>query len=366
MRGGEKCLEALCELFPDADLYTLIYVPERISSTIRGMTIKTSWINNLPGVNRYYRYCLPLFPAAIESFDLRDYDLIVSSSHCVAKGAVPHRAIHISYVHSPMRYVWDMHDAYFDRNSSPVARTGMALWRNYIQRWDVLSAERVHFFVAISNHIARKIRTVYGREAAVIYPPVDTKSFYIGEARESYYLVVSALVPYKKVDIAIEAFNRLKLPLKIAGEGPLRKTLEKKAGPTVEFLGWVNHNTLADLYASCQALVFPGEEDFGIVPLEAQASGRPVIGYGKGGILETVVPLNPQCPIPGVNQPTGIFFYEPSADALMETVKLFERNLHRFESKELRDHAMKFDRAIFKTNIRSFIEEKCFERRRLD
>ena len=357
MRGGEKCLESFCEMFPDADLYTLIYSPDHVSPTIRSMKVRASWLNRLPAVERYYRYLLPLFPSAIESFDLSDYDLVVSSSHCVAKGVLPQRALHIAYIHSPMRYVWDQHDAYFDANASRIAKIGMSLWRRRLQRWDVRSSRRVEFFVANSDNVAVKIRKLYGREAAVIHPPVEVDRFFIQEQQEPYYLIVSALVPYKKIDLAIDAFNRLELPLKIVGEGPLRKRLQRMAKPNIEFLGWVDDEALPRLYASCQALIFPGEEDFGIVPLEAQASGRPVIAYGAGGALETIIPFNGD----RLEAPTGIFFYEQTVAALVDAVRLFERQSGRFDAPQLRRQAAKFSRPNFKTAMRAFVEEKWLE-----
>jgi glycosyltransferase involved in cell wall biosynthesis len=282
-----------------------------------------SRLNNLPSIERIYRYCLPLFPRVIESFDLRDYDLILSSSHCVAKGIFPHRALHIAYVHAPMRYVWDMHNAYFGRDASLLARVGMCLWRRYLQRWDVGTSQRVDRFLANSRNVAAKIQELYGRQATVIHPPVDLERFHLSTRQEPYYLVVSALVPYKRIDIAIRAFNEMRLSLKIVGEGPLRSRLERCAGPNVEFLGWVDDAVLAELYGSCQALVFPGEEDFGIVPLEAQACGRPVIAYGKGAVLETVVPLQAR----GENDaaPNGIFFLEQTPRSLIEALELYQR-----------------------------------------
>ncbi|HEV8725742.1 MAG TPA: glycosyltransferase [Candidatus Binatia bacterium] len=357
MRGGEKCLEVFCELFPDADLYTLVSNPDGISPTIKRMNVKTSWIDRLPGSQNYFRYLLPIFPRAIESFELGDYDLVLSSSHCVAKGIFPHRALHISYVHAPMRYVWDQHDAYFGSDASSIARVGMALWRRYLQQWDVRSSERVNFFVANSNNVAAKIKRLYGREAAVIHPPVDVERFRLCERQEPYYLIVSALVPYKKIDIAIDAFNRLKLPLKIAGEGPLRKKLEKMAQPNIEFLGWLSDEALASLYAACQALIFPGEEDFGIVPLEAQASGRPVIAYGNGGALETVLPLDGN----ELTRPTGIVFHELTTESLMAAVCTFQENRHRFEATAIRQHACRFSRDRFKVQIRDYIAARLRE-----
>lgn len=355
MRGGEKCLEAFCELFPDADLFTLIYLPDRVSRTIRGMKVQASWINQLPGIRHYYRYCLPFFPGAIERFNLETYDLVVSSSHCVAKGILPRGALHIAYIHSPMRYIWDQHDAYFGADASWIPSAGMTLWRNYLQQWDRRSSDRVNCFIANSNNTASKVKTLYGHEATVIHPPVDVDRFDLHEHQEPYYLIVSALVPYKKIDIAVEAFNRLKLPLKIAGDGPMRKKLEKMAHPNVEFIGWVDDQALPALYASCQALIFPGEEDFGIVPLEAQASGRPVIAYGKGGALESVLPLNRT----ENAQPTGIFFSELTADSVMEAVRVFHDNRQMFEPDAIRRHARRFSRSRFKAQIADYIEAYC-------
>ena len=362
MRGGEKCLEVFCELFPEADLYSLLYVPERVSPIIRHMNVHSSWLNRIPAIERYYRYYLPLFPSAIERFDLEDYDLVLSSSHCVAKGVFPHRALHIAYLHSPMRYIWDMHGLYFGPDSPWLARTGMACWRRYLQKWDIRSSERVDFFVANSNNVAAKIRKLYGRDAAVIHPPVDMERFYIAESPEPCYLVVSAMVPYKRVDLAIEAFNNLKVPLKIAGDGPLRRALERQAGPNIEFLGWVEDQALAALYASCQAVILPGEEDFGIVPLEAQASGRPVIAYGRGGVLETVVPLDasyfdksPEA------EPTGILFQEPTAASLVSAVEYYESRKHLFKPVAIRHHASFFSKERFKTQILDYVEARLRE-----
>jgi glycosyltransferase involved in cell wall biosynthesis len=356
-RGGEKCLEAFCELFPHADVYTLIYAPDRVSRLIKSMNICVSRLNDVPGIERIYRYCLPLLPRVIESFDLRDYDLILSSSHCVAKGIFPHRALHISYVHAPMRYVWDLHNAYFGRDASLVARVGMSLCRRYLQRWDVGASRRVDCFLANSRNVAAKIQDLYGRQATVIHPPVDLQRFRLSTRQEPYYLVVSALVPYKRIDIAIRAFNQMRLPLKIVGEGPLRSRLERSAGPNIEFLGWVDDALLAGLYGSCQALVFPGEEDFGIVPLEAQASGRPVIAYGKGGVLETVLPLDPA----GNAKPSGIFFHDLTADSLMEAVRAFQDNRPRFEPDAIRRHACGFSRDRFKVQIADYIAARWRE-----
>lgn len=353
MRGGEKCLEVFCELFPDADLYTLVYQPERVSSAIRRMNVKTSWIDRLPGARKYFRYLLPLFPKTIESFDLDGYDLILSDSHCVAKGVFPHRALHVAYVHTPMRYIWDMGGAYLAGGASLPARAGLALSRAYLRRWDLRSAERIDQFIAISSNVATKIERIYRRSAKVIYPPVDVERFRIAVAPESYYLVVSALVPYKRIDLAVEAFNALKLPLKIAGEGPLRKSLQRRAKTNIEFLGWVADDKLAELYAHCQALIFPGEEDFGITALEAQASGRPVIAFGRGGLLETVIGLDGASAGP---DPTGIFFTEQRAASLIAAVELYEKRRGEFHPEALRQHASKFSRERFKQEIAAYVD----------
>lgn len=362
MRGGEKCLEIFCELFPEADLYTLIYLPERVSPTIRAMEVQASWVNRLAAVGRYYRYCLPLFPRAIERFEMEHYDLILSSSHCAAKGVFPHRALHIAYIHAPMRYVWDMHGLYFGSHSPWLARAVMAFSRSYLQRWDIRSSNRVDFFLANSKNVAAKIKKLYGRDATVIYPPVDIERFYTRDVQQSYYLVVSALVPYKRVDIAIETFNKLKLPLKIAGDGPLRQVLEKTAGPNIEFLGWVSDEAMAELYASCQAVILPGEEDFGIVPLEAQASGRPVIAYGRGGVLETVVPLNASYSDKSPEaEPTGILFQEPTVASLVSAVEYYESRKHLFKPAAIRHHASFFSKERFKTQILDYVEARLRE-----
>lgn len=372
MRGGERCLEVFCELFPEADLFTLLYCQGTVSEAIEGRKIHTSFVQHLPLAKRFYRYYLPLFPLAVERFHFRGYDLILSSSHCVAKGVIPSPgALHISYTYTPMRYAWDLYDDYFGGRVGTLRSFILQRLMAHLRRWDLEASRRVDHFVAISHHVAGRIRRHYGREAVVIHPPVDVHRFRPAEEDGDYYLVVSAFVPYKRIDLAIQAFNRLKLPLKIVGWGPEEKRWKKLAGPTVEFLGKRSDEELSGLYARCRALIFPGEEDFGIAPLEAQASGRPVIAYGKGGVLETVIPLNRSpFPVPRSNMehgtlnlehPTGVFFYEQTVDALIEAIKLFEENAHRFEKKRLRDHALRFDRATFKQKLQSFIEEKWHE-----
>lgn len=360
MRGGERCLEALCELFPHADLYTLVHIPGAVSQTIERRRIVPSFIQHLPKAHQYYRYYLPLFPLAIERFDLSSYDLIISSSHCVAKGAkrLP-GALHISYTYTPMRYAWDLYEEYFGDWASPLKSIALPALMGYLRRWDRGTCRRVDHFVAISRHVADRIRRHYGREACVIYPPVDIDRFDASRKEEGYYLIVSALVPYKRVNLAIEAFNRLHLPLKVVGSGPEEARLRKQAGPTIEFLGWRSDEALVSLYGRCRALVFPGEEDFGIVPVEAQASGKPVIAYGKGGVLETVIPINPSSSNSSFqDRATGIFFFEQVPDALIDAVRLFEKEAGSFEPGRLREHARQFDRGIFKDKIRAFVDKQ--------
>ena len=359
-RGGEKCLEVFCELFPRADVFTLVYAPERVSGLVKSMNIRPSRLNYIPRIERTYRYFLPLFPRVIESFDLRRYDLILSSSHCVAKGIFPHRALHIAYVHAPMRYVWDMHDAYFGKEGSLLSRLGMSLWRRYLQEWDVKASERVDYFLANSRNVAAKIKTLYRRRATVIHPPVDTDKFRICGRQEPYYLVVSALVPYKRIDIAIHAFNEMRLPLKIVGEGPLRRRLEKIATSSIEFLGWVDDSLLVELYGSCQALIFPGEEDFGIVPLEAQACGRPVIAYERGGVLETVIPAASNGG--GGLVPTGIFFARQGVPELVDAVERYRKISDSFDPEKIRDHAAQFSRQRFRDQIYQYVRDRLSER----
>ncbi len=364
MRGGERCLEALCEMYPDADLYTLIYLPDKVSSTIRAAKVRASWVSRLPGIGHYYRYCLPIFPHVAESFELTDYELIVSSSHCVAKGIFPGKALHVAYIHSPMRYVWDMHGAYFGADASWLARTGMAVWRNYLQGWDMRSAERVGCFVASSKHIAGKIKNFYGRDSVVIHPPVDLTRFSIGRTPDDpYFLIVSALVPYKRIELAVEAFSQMGLPLKIAGDGPLAKSLKKRAAANVEFLGWVDDARLGDLYRGCEAVIFPGEEDFGIVPLESQASGKPVIAYGRGGVRESVIGID-DFEDSSAGKPTGIFFMDSTVSSLIVAVERYRKNKHRFDPAVLRRHASRFSHGAFKSQMKQLIETKLLERSR--
>jgi len=356
MRGGERCLEVLCELFPDAPLFTLLHVPGSVSPVIEERPIHTSFIQRLPGAAQRYRHYLPLFPAAIRGLDLTGHDLVVSSSHAVAKSVrVPPGALHVCYCFTPMRYVWDLYDDYFGAGAGRLTRTVMPAVAAALRRWDRRTAAGVRHFVAISRFIANRIRRAYGRESDVIYPPVDVSRFRLEEAPGEFYLVVSALTPYKRVDLAVEAANRLRRRLLVVGSGPEEHRLRRLAGPTVELLGWREDGEVAELYARCRALIFPSLEDFGITSLEAMAAGRPVIAFGQGGALETVVP-------PGRGEaPTGLFFDAQTVEALVDAVGRFEADPGAFEPKALRRRAEAFDRPLFKERIHAYLLDKMRE-----
>ena len=346
MRGGEKCLEVLCELFPEADLYTLLHQKGKLSQNIESRSIRTSFVQHLPFGLKKYRHYLPLFPLAIEQFDLSAYDLIVSSSHCVAKGVRPNNStFHISYVHTPMRYVWDQFNTYFrqPRTSWPV-RIGAELMRPYLQRWDRNTAKRVDTFLCNSNNIRKKILEYYGRESQVIYPPVDLSRFKPGDTKADYYLMVGAFAPNKRVDLAVHAFNKLKLPLKISGSGQDEEYCRSIAGETIEFLGTLSNEKLLELYQQARALVFPGEDDFGITPLEAQACGTPVIAFAAGGVLETVT------------DQTGLFFKEQKVEALVKAVEIMEHKWEVFVPEKFQEQLSRFGRGHFKEQMAHAIE----------
>lgn len=360
MRGGEKCLEVFCELFPRADIFTLIHVPGQVSPRIEQHRITTSFLQDVPGHERYYRYLLPLMPAAIEALDLSAYDMVLSSSHCVAKGVIPRPdALHVAYLHTPMRYAWDLWPQYFPPKGW-VSRYVLPVFLNRLRTWDTVSTHRVDHLVANSRFVAQRIAKYYRREATVVHPPVDTAWFTLASAREEpgdFYLMVTALVPNKRVDLAIEAFNDLRQPLKIIGSGPLEAALKRLVGPTIEMLGWCSDEVLRQAYADCKAVVFPSQEDFGIVPLEANAAGRAVIALAQGGSLETVVPINPrQDGEPQTVAPTGVFFDQPSVPEFVEAVRCFEAHEAVFDPAALRQHALQFDRQQFKQRMSQLLD----------
>jgi len=357
MRGGERCLEVFCELFPAADLYTLLHVPGSASPAIERRRIVTSFIQRLPQAERRYRHYLPLFPAAVRGFDLRGYDLVLSSSHAVAKSVrVPAGALHVCYCFTPMRYVWDLYDDYFGPRSGPAARLLMPPVAAWLRRWDRRTAAGVQHFVAISRFVADRIRRTYGRDADVIHPPVDVSRFRLDESPGDFYLVVSALTPYKRVDLAVGACRRLGRRLVVVGTGPEEGRLRGLAGSTVELLGWRDDAAVAELYAGCRALLFPPLEDFGITPLEAMAAGRPVIAFGRGGARETVVP-------PGEGEaPTGLFFERQTVEDLVDAIRRFESGAVTFEPKALRRRAEAFDRPLFKERVDAYLRARLEER----
>ena len=353
MRGGERVLEVLCERYPDAELFTLLHVRGSVTPVIEQRRIHTSALQYVPGVRHFYRECLLLFPMLVEQFDLERFDLVISSSHCVAKSVLTRAdAMHICYCHTPMRYAWDQFNAYFGRDRigaapSRVMRSVMAR----LARWDRGTAHRVDRYVTNSQHVAGRIRTYYNRDSIVIYPPVDTEFFHPNSAvPERYALVVSALVPYKRVDVAIEACRRGRLPLKIVGRGPDRARLERIAAPAnhqgvaVEFLGRVPDERLRDLYQRASLTLMTGEEDFGIAPVESQACGRPVVALARGGALETVVPGK-----------TGVLVNELAPAAFASA--LAEALDARFDADAIRRHAEQFSRRRFSDELAAMIAE---------
>ncbi|HMP75435.1 MAG TPA: glycosyltransferase [Kiritimatiellia bacterium] len=311
MRGGEKCLELLCEGFPTAPLHTLLHKPGAVCASIEARPIRTSFLQRVPRIADHYRYWLPFFPLAVRGFPPVDADLLISTSHCVAKALrVKRPGKHLCYCFTPMRYAWTFHDEYFGARSMKqrLARPLLAQLRD----WDRRVSDRVDRFIGISRHVCDRIQRFYGREADLVYPPVDTL-FYTpgapGTRRGDFDLVVSALVPYKRVDLAVRAYARSGRPLKVVGIGTETARLRTLAGPNVEFLGWRSNSEIRDLYRQCRLLVFPGEEDFGIVPLEAQACGAPVVAFARGGAVETIVA-----------DETGVFFAEQTDDTLLAAV----------------------------------------------
>jgi glycosyltransferase involved in cell wall biosynthesis len=348
MRGGEKVLEALCDLFPQADIFTHVYIPEAVSDKIRHHKVRTTFIGRLPRASSLYQRYLPLMPLALEQLDLRGYDLILSSESGPAKGVIPPpSAVHLCYCHSPMRYIWNMYHDYRAR-SGPLTRLLMPMLAHYLRLWDAASAQRVDRFVANSRTTAARLRRYYGREATVIPPPVDVDAFEIaGEAeRGDYLLMVGELASYKRPDLAVEACNRTREKLVVIGGGETLDRIRRLAGPTVTVLGPRPFADLRHYYARCRALVFPGEEDFGIVPVEAMASGRPVIAFGRGGATETVTP-----------NISGVLFPEQTVEALIEAIQACAAT--EFDPARIAAQARQFSRARFIERMAGEIERLC-------
>lgn len=351
--GAERVLEQMIACFPQADIFSLVdFVDDR--KFLHGKRATTSFIQRLPLARKKYRAYLPLMPLAIEQLDLSGYDLVISSSHAVAKGVLtgPDQ-VHVSYVHSPIRYAWDLQHQYLQQsNLTRGMRSIMArMVLHYIRNWDTRTSNSVDHFVANSQFIARRIKKVYQRDSRVIFPPVDVQSFVVGEEKEDFYLTASRMVPYKKIDLIVEAFSRMPgKRLVVIGDGPEMKGIRAKAGPNVEILGYQPFAVLHDHMRRAKAFVFAAEEDFGIAPVEAQACGTPVIAFGKGGVLETVREL-------GQAHPTGIFFREQSVPAVVAAVREFEQNAHRFSALDCRMNAERFSVATFRERFTGFVEQ---------
>ncbi len=347
--GAEKVLEEIYKLFPST-IYTLLYNKEAFKESPLGQAdINTSFIQKLPKPTKWYRYYLPLFPMAIEDFDLSHYDLIISSSHAVAKGILRNaKQTHICYCHTPMRYAWDLYHQYLkELNLSKGVKGFFAkFFLHYIRLWDYSSSQRVDYFIANSNPVADRIRKVYGRHAEVIHPPVDIDHFSIAANREDYYITVSRLVPYKRVDLIIKAFSVQKgKKLLIVGDGPEYKKLKEIASKNIEFLGSLKNDELKEYLMKARAFVYMGEEDFGIAMVEAQACGLPVIAYGFGGAKDIIK-----------DRITGVLFYEQSEDALLEALDFFEKNEEKFLPERIRERAKRFSKEVFREKFKAFVD----------
>ena len=344
MRGGERVVESLCRLLPDADVFTLFYDPERVSPVIRSHPVKASFLNPF---RRYYRSLLPLFPVALESFDLRGYDLVISSESGPAKGVLTSsNTRHVCYCHSPMRYLWELYPAYlYDWTKSSLRRRIMATLSCPLRVWDYATAARVDEFIANSHNVQRRIWKTYRRESRVVYPPVEVET-YSWRPPDDYYLIVSELTAYKRIEDAVRCFSRTGRRLKIVGEGPEYRLLKEHAKSNVEFCGRVFPSELRGLYARCRALLMPGEEDFGMVAVEAMASGKAVIALGRGGVLESVPPGDPLA---------GIFYEQPDQAALESAVIRFEQMEASVRPAKLQSWAARFSEARFQREMSELI-----------
>jgi len=346
MRGGEKVIESLCRLLPDADIFTLFYDPEQISSVVRSHRITASFLNPF---RRHYRFLLPLMPIALEHLDLRQYDLVISSESGPAKGVITStRTRHICYCHSPMRYLWDLYPAYLHEwTESACKRATIAILANYLRLWDYASAARVDDFIANSSNVQKRIWKAYRRSSRVVYPPVAIETFYTNPS-EDYYLVVSELVSYKRIGDAVRCCRRLNRRLKIVGDGPEFSALRRIAGPDTEFCGRVSADELRELYSRARAVLLPGEEDFGIVPVEAIASGKPVIALARGGVLESVPEKNPRA---------GFFYPRPGDEDLEFAIRKFESEEALLSPFEIRAAANRFSEERFRFEVEEIIND---------
>jgi len=348
--GAERVISALSEVYPEAPIYTSIYDGKKMPANFSQMDIRVSFMQKLPLVFPFFKFYLLFYPLAFERFDLSDYEVILSSSSAFAKGVRKARnQLHLCYCYTPMRFAWRYED-YVKREEIPGWLKGLLpYFLGPVKKWDLQNSQGVDFFIAISGTVAERVKKIYGRESVIIYPPVNCSYFQPSNLDRDYYLVVSRLNHYKRIDIVIEAFNELDLPLKIIGDGPARSSLERLAHSNIEFLGSCRDQELARYLAEGRALVFPGEEDFGIVPVEAMSCGRPVIAYKAGGALETIV-----------EGETGLFFSPQTSQALIQAVGRFK--FEKFDKKNIREHALKYDKEIFERKIKEFVKEKYEER----
>ncbi len=346
MRGGERVLERLLRLFPQADIFTHVYDPARMSEALRGARVQESFIGRLPGARKHYQKYLPLMPMALEELDLRAYDLVISSESGPAKGVITRNdALHLCYCHSPMRYLWDHYQDYKSA-AGRLSRALMPAMFHRLRQWDVSSAQRVDAILANSRFIARRVGKVWGREAEVVHPPVSVSEFAPSSQVSNRYLWVSQMTPYKRADVALEAFNRMAVPALMVGDGEMVREIERRAGPNVEVRRRLSFSELKEAYATCRALVFTPEEDFGIVPVEANASGRPVIAFGQGGVTDSIV-----------DGKTGLFFPEQSVESLCDAISRFERWEAEFDPAAAVANAQRFAPEVFDAGILSAVEK---------
>lgn len=350
--GAEAVLEALVEMYPQAPIYTSMYWSQAMPQAYRSWDIRTSFMDRLPLVKRYHQPFLPLYPLAFESFDFASYDLVISNKSGFCHGVITSPdTLHICYCLTPTRFLWD-YPGYARREGlRRLARLALPPFLNYLRVWDRAAADRVDHFIAISWTVQRRIAKYYRRDSVVIHPPVDTSKYTPSDYHDDYFLIISRLIPYKRIDLAVRAFSELGLPLVIIGDGRDRDSLRALAKSNIEFLGHIPDEKVGDYFARCRAFIFPGQEDFGIAPVEAQAAGRPVIAYAAGGALDTVRE--------GV---TGAFFYNQTPEALIEVIKEFDET--SYDPAVIRRHAEQFDKRVFKKRLSAFIEEKYAEHRK--
>ncbi|WP_169779525.1 glycosyltransferase family 4 protein [Campylobacter curvus] len=350
--GAEKCVESFTNIWDDFEIFSLIdFLDERDrGAVLKGKRAHTSFIQNLPFAKSKYRNYLPLFPFAIERFDLSEFDLVLSSSHAVAKGVLTNaNQLHISYVHTPIRYAWDLYHQYLKESGLERGLKGLLAkyFLHKIRIWDASCANRVDHYIANSRYVARRIKKIYGKDSAVIYPPVDTAKFELKERKDDFYLTASRMVPYKKIDLVVDAFSKSGKRLVVIGDGPDMAKVKSKATKNIEILGYQNDDVMRETMQRAKAFVFAAEEDFGITPVEAQACGTPVICLGKGGAKETIVDMV-----------TGVHFNEQNLPNLLDAVDKFEKNIEIFEPSKIRLHALKFSKERFEREIKEFVEEK--------